>query len=372
MFELAEAEKCLTLAHAFRCCLFRLDMSARHVDETQRVVGHVDGTTPRTLPGSVSVFPAKGLDGFSSVDVSGDTFLQLAHHTDASLVFVGPEPNRLSLLDAQMSYTFVLVNWPVRALGPTDLKEYAERLLNQDLYDDVSHLEQICSQWEGAWTTSSARLETLLLDRWSQRNGGFMRVTEFQQQRRDLWAEGDRLEAEIAHLEENGVGEGNEHTLNRHLSQVRPAVYSRLADERVRRADRRRLLELRVQLDERLDQLATRMEHERTLVREMMDSMRRSRDGFWWPSEESPLGPLSELAELIRGEILEALTGHDLQEVLTGQQKSTLTGSSGWLWDTAIASSDAFLSALHLDESTINSVFEFERFRACIESWLQD
>ena len=108
----------------------------------------------------------------------------------------------------------------------------------------------------------------------------------------------------------------------------------------------------------------------RGLVREMMDSMRRP-DGFC-AKRGIATGPLSELAELIRGEILEALTGHDLQEVLTGQQKSTLTGSSGWLWNTAIASSDAFLSALHLDESTINSVFEFERFRACIESWLQD
>ena len=351
-------------------------MSARHVDETLRVVVHVDGTTPRTLPGSVSVFPAKGLDGFSSVDVSDDTFLQLAHHTDASLVFVGPEPNRLSLLDAQMSYTFVLVNWPVRALGATDLKEYAERLLNQDLYDDVSHLEQICSQWEGAWNIFSTRLEHLLLNWWSEKNGGLLMISEFNQQRRDLATEGERLEAEIAHLEENGVTEENEHTLNRLLSQTRPkmtqrqreAVNSKLA----RVADRRRLLESRDRLREIEEQLLTKRAHDRALHKKMKISMRRSKTGFWWPSEESPLGPLSELAELIRGEILEALTGHDLQEVLTGQQKSTLTGSSRWLWNTAIASGDAFLSALRLDDATINSVFEFERFQPCIESWLQD
>lgn len=355
-------------------------MSARHVDETQRVVGHVDGTTPRTLPGSVSVFPAKGLDGFSSVDVSDDTFLQLAHHTDASLVFVGPEPNRLSLLDAQMSYTFVLVNWPVTALGATDLKEYAERLLNQDLYDDVSHLEQICSQWEGAWNILSIRVEYFLLNWWSEKNGGLLMISEFNQQRRDLAAEGERLEAEIAQLEENGVAEENEHTLNRHLSQdlskmtkrQLEQVSLRLADERRGRADRRRLLKLRDRLREIEEQYYAKRAHDRALYRKMKMSMRRSKTGFWWPSEESPLGPLSELGELIRGEILEALTGHDLQEVLTGQQKSNLTGSSRWLWNTAIASGDAFLSALRLDDATINSVFEFERFRPCIESWLQD
>lgn len=77
-------------------------MSACHVDETLRVVVHVGRYTPRNLPESFTVLHVNELDGFSSLVVSGDAFSQLANHTDASLVFVGPEPNRLILLDAQV------------------------------------------------------------------------------------------------------------------------------------------------------------------------------------------------------------------------------------------------------------------------------
>ena len=86
MFELAEAEKCLTwlMPSDVACFVW----TCRHVMLMKPSALWSWMARHHGLFRVRLRFPAKGLDGLS-VDVSGDTFLQLAHHTDASLVFVG-------------------------------------------------------------------------------------------------------------------------------------------------------------------------------------------------------------------------------------------------------------------------------------------